>query len=443
METTTVIIGAGHSGLAMSRRLSDRSIDHVVLERGQVANSWRTERWPTLRLQTPNWQTRLPGHHYVGNDPDGFMGMPELIDFITGYAGTIEAPVHTGTTVFSVRPVPGGYGEGYEVVTDQGTWRADSVVLASGPANVAVVPAVAAGVPEAITTRTSMDYKGPDTIPDGGVLIVGGSATGVQLAEEIHRAGRPVTLAVGEHVRLPRLYRGRDILWWMDAAGVLDERYDEVDDLTRARHVPSPQIIGTPERITIDLNSLAARGVRVTGRLAGVRDGVAQFSGSLRNQCTLADLKLNRLLATLDEWCTRAGLDTDVERPRRFEETRLDAAPALTLDLRRSDIRTIIWACGYRADHSWVDLPVFDRHQRIRHDGGVVTDAPGLYLLGTKFLRRRRSTYICGAEQDTLELSAHLHHFLDHHEGAIALSAMDGPASRPGTTRSRLAFAKG
>jgi putative flavoprotein involved in K+ transport len=408
MRTTTVIIGAGHAGLAMSRRLADRSIDHVVLERGEVANSWKTERWPSLRLQTPNWQTRLPGARYEGDDPDGFMSMPELIGFLRDYAEKVSAPVRTNTTVTSVRATDSGY----EVVTDDGSWSCKTVVLASGACNLPVVPKVAEGVPSRITALTAMDYRSADELPEGGVLVVGGSATGVQFADEIRRSGRPVTLAVGEHVRLPRLYRGRDIFWWMDAAGVLDERYDEVDDVTRARHVPSPQLIGTPERETIDINTLNARGVRVVGRLGRVQSGVAQFSGSLANQGTLADLKMNRLLATIDDWSTRAGIDDDVDPPHRFEPTRTEAAPTLAVDLSRGEISTVIWACGYKADYSWLDLPVLDGHQRIRHEGGVVADAPGVYLLGTKFLRRRRSTFINGAEHDTLELSDHLVRFL-------------------------------
>jgi putative flavoprotein involved in K+ transport len=260
--------------------------------------------------------------------------------------------------------------------------------------------------------------------------VVGGSATGVQLAEEIRRSGRPVTLALGEHVRLPRMYRGRDILWWMDAAGVLDERYDEIEDLPRARHVPSPQLVGTPARTSVDVNGLQANGVRIVGRLSAIQDGVAQFSGSLRNQCTLADLKMNRLLDELDLWCIEAGLDDEVPPPHRFEPTQIAATPPLELDLRTGEFGTIVWACGYRADHTWVQLPVFDRHGRVRHDGGVVTDAPGLYLLGAKLLRRRRSTYICGAEQDTLDLSEHLNGYLDGSAAASATRA-SSPTALP------------
>ncbi|HVM54722.1 MAG TPA: NAD(P)/FAD-dependent oxidoreductase [Acidimicrobiales bacterium] len=408
MQTTAVIIGAGHAGLAMSRRLTERSIDHVVLERGELANSWRTERWPTLRLLTPNWQTRLPDLRYEGREPDGFMAVTEVIDFITEYAGIVDAPVRTGTTVHSVR----AGGAGFEVQTEHELWRARSVVLATGACNRAAIPAVAGGVPSTVAQVTPMTYRGADELPEGGVLVVGASATGCQLAEEIRQSGRPVTISVGEHVRMPRTYRGRDIFWWMDRAGILDERHDEVDDLTRARHVPSPQLVGTPERSTLDLNRLRAEGVRIVGRLGRVVDGVAQLSGSLANVCALADLKMNRLLTRLDEWATATGVDVDVERAERRDPTLVDRRPALHLDLRGGEIRTILWATGYRPDYSWLDIPVLDRSGHVRHEGGVVTDAPGLYLLGTPFLRRRSSTFIHGAGADTDELGTHLRDFL-------------------------------
>src|SRR5689334_23248523 len=241
-----VVIGAGHAGLAMSRCLTERRIDHVVIERGEVANSWRTERWNSLRLLTPNWQSRLPGYAYAGDDPDGFMTMPEVIGFIDGYAAAVGAPVVAGTTVTSVRPLDGGY----RVTTDRGAWDAPAVMLASGGCTRASVPAVAADLPGRVTTITPLAYRHPGDLPEGGVLVVGASATGIQLADEIHRSGRPVTLSVGEHVRLPRTYRGRDVLWWMDASGVWNQRFDEIDDLTRARRLPSPQLVGTNERST-------------------------------------------------------------------------------------------------------------------------------------------------------------------------------------------------
>jgi putative flavoprotein involved in K+ transport len=408
VRATTVVIGAGHCGLAMSRCLSDRSIDHIVLERNEVANSWKTERWDSLRLLTPNWQCRLPGYAYDGDDPDGFMTMPEVVDFITGYAKEFAAPVEPGTTVTSVQRVD----DGYRVITDQGEWKCKTVVLATGAFNVPHVPPLAAAVPSSITTLTPMQYRNPEQLGEGGVMVVGASATGVQIAAEIQHSGRPVTLAVGEHVRGPRVYRGRDIQWWMEAAGVLDERYDEVDDIVRARRVPSMQLAGSPERATFDLNALTGIGVKLVGRLAGISGDRAQFSGSLRNKCELADLKLGRLLDTIDEWATASGIDDSSPPPHRFPPTVVTDTPPLGLDLTSGEIETIIWATGFRPDYSWLDVMVLDGKGMVRHDGGVV-DSPGMYLLGTPFLRRRKSSFIDGARVDAEDLILELAAYLD------------------------------
>jgi putative flavoprotein involved in K+ transport len=244
------------------------------------------------------------------------------------------------------------------------------------------------------------------------VLVAGASATGIQLANEIHRSGRPVTLCVGEHIRAPRVYRGKDIQWWMEMTGVHHERYDQVDDIVRARNVPSMQLVGTPERSTLDLNALSAIGVRLAGRLAGIKDGKVQFSGSLRNQCALSDLKMGRLLDTIDQWATANGLDAAIEAPTRPAPTEVEERPPLEMDLIREGIRTIVWATGYRPDYSWLRVPVLDRKGRIRHDGGV-TESPGLYVMGLQFLRRRKSALIDGAGDDARDLSAHLAAYLE------------------------------
>jgi putative flavoprotein involved in K+ transport len=401
-RTTTVVIGAGHAGLAASHFLTARAIDHVVLERGEVANSWRAERWDSLRLLTPNWQSRLPGHRYDGPDPDGYMTMGEVVEFIDRFAALSHAPVRTGTTVTSVRRTDNGY----HVTTDRGDIGCRIVVIASGACNQPAVPQLSQAVPATVEQVTPFTYRGPDRLPEGGVLVVGASATGVQLAAEIHRSGRPVILATGEHVRLPRTYRGRDVLWWMDSSGVWDQRYDEVPDLPRARQLASPQLVGTPERVTLDLNALTAMGVELVGRAATVRDGEMLFSGGLRNVISLADLKLDRLLGTFDEWARSAG--ADVKPPERFEPTRVPERKRLRLDLRGGEIRTIVWATGYRPDYTWLDVPVVDGKGRLDHDGGVVVGSPGLYALGLPVLRRRRSTFIHGIEDDAREVVEHL-----------------------------------
>jgi putative flavoprotein involved in K+ transport len=405
-----VVIGAGHAGLAASYFLSQQSVDHVVLERGEIANSWRHERWDSLKLLTPNWQSRLPGFAYAGEDPDGFMSMPEVIDFIEDYARFSAAPVKTQTTVQSVQRHLGAY----RVVTNRGVWHAKAVVIASGACNIANKPRASKDVPREIASLTAHDFRTADQLERGGVLIVGASATGLQFADEIQRAGHEVTIATGEHVRLPRTYRGRDIQFWMHSTGLLNESYEEIDDVSRARGLPSPQLVGSHDSQILDLNSLSDNGVKVVGRLMGINNGTAQFSGSLRNVCALADLKMNRLLASIDDWIDHNPVLCDA--PERFEPTRVDANPSLLLDLENSNIRTIIWATGFRPDYSWLDLPVVDRKGRLRHEGGVV-DAPGMYVLGLPMLRRRKSSFIHGIEDDARDLMAHL---ADHMRYGVA-----------------------
>ena len=378
-----------------------------MLERGEVANSWRRERWDSLRLLTPNWLSRLPGYAYEGSDPDGYMTMREVIDFISRFAIAAGAPVRNNTTVTSVVRT----GDGYRVDTSGGQIGCRSVVIASGACNVPSVPGVRASAPPTLEHITPSEYRNPNQLPKGGVLVVGASSTGVQLADEIHQSGRPVTLSVGEHVRLPRIYRGRDVLWWMDASGVWNQRYDEIDDLTRARRLPSPQLVGSRQRTTLDLNALSAKGIGLVGRLSAIRDGKALFSGALRNHCALADLKMERLLETFDEWARTSACTADVDPPERFEPTRVPSVSRLQLDLRSGEIRSIVWATGFRPDYGWLHVPVVDDKGELRHEGGVV-DAPGLYAIGLPMLRRRKSSFIQGAEDDARELTEHLVGFL-------------------------------
>ena len=410
----------------MSRCLSDRSIDHVVLERGEVAHTWRTERWDSLRLLTPNWQSRLPGFSYNGDDPDGYRTLAEVIEFIASYAKAISAPVRTYTTVASVRSTESGY----LVRTDQGDWLCRAVVVASGACNIADVPTFANRVPPSIMQLTAREYRNPEQLADGGVLVVGASSSGTQIAYEIHRSGRPVTLSVGEHIRAPRVYRGKDLEWWMDAAGLLDERYDEMDDIARARRVPSLQLAGTPDRSTLDINALTEIGVKLVGRLGGIsEDGKAQFSGSLRNMCALSDLKMGRLLDRIDEWAQKNGFDDAAGPPHRLPPTRVEPAPPLGMDLTIGEVKAIIWATGYRPDYSWLEVPVLDRKGRLRHDGGVVS-SPGMYLMGTQFMRRRKSALIDGAGDDARDLSAHLTSYLDSRLAGIRAGCKRLPPSK-------------
>ena len=252
------------------------------------------------------------------------MSMPEVVDFIEGFAAAIDAPVRRQTEVTSVRSVA----DGYRICTSHGELECRSLVIASGACNLPSVPALRDAVPSSVASITPFDYRNPQSLPEGGVLVVGASATGVQLADELRRSGRRVLLSVGEHVRLPRTYRGRDVLWWMEASGIWTQRYDEIDDVERARKLPSPQLVGSLERTTLDLNALRAHGVEIVGRLAAVRDGRALFSGGLRNQFALADLKMNRLLESFDEWALGVQ-DLVMAPPERFEPTLVPQAARL------------------------------------------------------------------------------------------------------------------
>lgn len=399
---TTVIIGAGQSGLAMSCELAAQGVDHVILERGRIANSWRTERWDSLRLLTPNWQSRLPGDREASSDPDGFKPVSALIAEFDRLAGRLAAPVRPETTVLAVRPI----GSGYRVQTNQGKIEADNVVIATGACAKASIPAFADDIDRDIVQATPLSYKRPGYLPDGGVLVVGASASGVQIARELQTSGRQVVLSVGSHIRLPRHYRGRDIMTWLELTGRLDERFDEVEDIERVRRSPSMQLAGSPARF-VDLNALQDLGVEPVGRLMGIDGARAIFSGSLANMAAGADLKMNRLLDFIDHWVRDHAPSGLTEAPRRFAATRLPALPKIGLDLRAAGIRSVIWCSGFRPDFGFLRMPgAFDRKSRILHQGGVV--APGLYVMGLPFLRNRRSTFIDGAGDDARDLSAHL-----------------------------------
>ena len=398
--TDVVVIGGGQAGLAMSQCLTGRSIDHVVLERGETANSWRTERWDSLRLLTPNWLTRLPGWSYQGNDPDGYMSASEVAGYLDAYRASFSAPICTGIDV--TRIVRNG--DQYVVETNDGPWSTRAVVMATGACSNPHVPAIAGDMPEHIEHITPIRYRNPSQLADGGVLVVGASASGLQLADELSRTGREVTLAVGDHVRLPRKYRGMDIHWWMDTIGQLDERYDEVEDLDRARRLPSLQLIGSPEHRDLDLSTVAANGVTLAGRLVGRNGHRAQFSGSFANLCTSADLKERRLLDRLDEYASSHGLDAELGEATRPNPT-ITAPPALDTDLRAID--TIIWATGFRPAYPWLDPQLLDRKGRLVHDGGVLP-VPGLYALGLPFMRRRKSSFLDGVGPDAADIAKHL-----------------------------------
>lgn len=400
LRTDVVVIGAGQAGLATSALLTRQSVDHVVLERGDVANSWRTERWDSLRLLTPNWMTRLPGYRYDGKDPDGYMSAGDVADFLAAYGRRTAVPVVTGTAVDSLAPST----LGFDVAAGGERWSCRAVVVATGAASTPDLPAAASALPGHVTHVTSPAYRNPDQLPDGPVLVVGASASGVQIADEVARSGREVVLSVGEHTRVPRRYRGIDIHEWLDAIGALDERIAEVPDPRRARRSPSLQLIGTSPPRDLDANALTALGVELVGRVVGVHGTHVQCAGSLANMLTAADLKQNRLLDRIDEYIIRYALDAAVDPPTRPAPTRIDRVTT-SLDARR--FASVVWATGYRRHHPWAHESLVDSNGAIVHDGGIGR-RPGLFVLGEPFQRRRKSAFIDGVGADAAELLPHL-----------------------------------
>lgn len=398
-RTTTVIIGAGQCGLAMSRELTQRSVDHVILERGQIANSWRTERWDSLKTLTPNWMNWLPEQRPDDADIDGFLTAPELVRNFDTFASDHALPVQTETSVVSVDGPPGQY----VVQTDQGAISCETVVMANGACAISKMPGFTDKLWARLAVFTPQSYKRPAQLPDGKVLVVGASASGLQLAYELQMSGKQVVLAVGNHLRFPRSYRGADILMWLEMLGHTSIPYTEVDDLARVRRTPSLTLTANK---TLDLNILQAAGVELTGRLVGVDGARALFSGSLANQCAGADMKMNRLLASINQWLDANRLSTLFPLDESYDRTHYPKNPRLMIDLVNEGFGSVVMATGYQPDFSWLNLPVFDRKGQLEHDGGVV--GHGLYAMGLPYLRQRKSTYIHGAGDDARALAAHL-----------------------------------
>jgi putative flavoprotein involved in K+ transport len=400
--TDTIVIGGGQAGLAMSRSLTDRGVDHVVLERGRIAERWRSERWDSLRLLTPNWMSRLPGWRYDGPDPDDYMTAAEVTDYFARYAEASSAPVVEHCTVESVRAVA----DRFEVVTTCGVFGARHVVIATGWCDRPWVPAMARRLSTGITQVTPSDYRNPSSLPQGGVLVVGASATGVQLADELRSAGRDVVLAVGSHSRLPRRYRGMDVFWWLDRIGSLDRTIDEMPDPARARQEPSLQLVGRPGGRRLDLGTLQRSGVRLAGRLDAVEGRRVRFAGDLPVTIANADRRMTRVLADIDTHIAATGLTGEVLAPDPPRNILATTSPD-ELDLRRSGIETVIWATGFRRSYPWLHLPVLDATGEIRQRRGV-TPMAGLYVLGQRFQHFRSSNFIDGVGRDAAFVAHHL-----------------------------------
>ena len=421
----TVVVGAGHAGLAVSRLLTDAGRDHVLLDRGRVAERWHSERWDSLHLLTPNWMARLPGWCYTGLDPKGFLSRDELIRYLERYAESFRAPVVADTAVIKIVASDGPGQARFRVVTEAGIWYARHVVVATGPHGRPHLPVGLSCISGDIEVLTANTYRNPAALAVGGVLVVGGSASGVQIADELVRAGHEVTLAISHHTRMPRRYRGMDIFWWMAATGRLARTVDDVADVAAARRENSLQLVGRPdaheEFRDLDLGVLQARGVRLFGRLREVVGTSASFSADLGETVAEADMKMHHFLDAVDRYVAQAELVREVlpaVRPRPFDLP----DPRSRLDLIAEGIGTVVVAAGYRPYHPWLRIPVLAPDGSIRQRRGV-TPVPGLYVVGQYFQHRRDSGLIDGARHDAGAVVDHLLGRATSRRGAEALQA--------------------
>lgn len=401
-RTDTVVIGAGQAGVALSRCLSDAGRDHVVLDRGRLGERWRTERWDSLRLLTPNWMSRLPAWRYTGDDADGFMTAGAFVRHLERYAASFVAPVREDTRVESVAQS----GDGYRVDTTGGSWSAANVVVASGVEGAVRVPDVARDLARSIRQLPSSSYRNPDGIAAGGVLVVGSSATGVQIADELARSGRRVVLASSGHTRVPRRYRGSDIFWWLDRSGSFDTTIDRMPDRAAARRAPSLQLVGRPDHARLDLGVLQERGVEVVGALRHADGTRVGFAGDLDAFVAAADRRMHRTLDGLDRLAHEEGLDASIGSPDRPPPIAV-GTPRERIDLRAAGIETVVWATGFTRSYPWLHVPVVGADGEIAHWKGV-TGAPGVYVLGLRFQHYRNSNFIDGVGRDAAYVARHI-----------------------------------
>ncbi len=392
-KTDTLVVGGGQAGLAMSEHLSRAGVPHLVLERHRIAERWRTGRWDSLVANGPAWHDRFPGMEFPDTDPDAFPGKEKVADYFVAYAERIAAPIRTGVEVTAVERLAGR--PGFRVETSGGVIEADSVVAATGPFQRPVVPAL---VPDeaGLLQIHSNAYRNPDALPDGAVLVVGAGASGVQIADEIRRAGRRVYLSVGPHGRPPRAYRGRDFCWWLGVLGKWDLEAPEPG----TEHV-TIAVSGAHGGETVDFRRLAAQGITLLGRTESYRDGIVTFAPDLAQNIARGDADYLSLLDEADAFAARNGLDLPEEPQARDIGPDPDCLtdPILELGLAEAGIASIIWATGYAVDYGWLKIDGFDERGRPRHQRGVSVE-PGVYFLGLPWQSRRGSSFIWGVWHD-------------------------------------------
>ena len=396
-----VVVGGGQAGLSVSWCLTQAGVDHVVLERDTVGHAWRDERWDTFCLVTPNRQCRLPGWEYAGPDPDGFMLRDEVVAFVRGYRDSFPAPVRERVAVTALARDPDG---GFGLATTDGPLVADQVVLAVGGYHRPVLPAVADGLPADLVQVHSSAYRNPDQLPAGAVLVVGSGQSGAQITEDLHRAGREVHLCVGSAPRVARRYRGRDVMTWLSESGRYDVPVSRVSDGGRSREKTNHYVTGRDGGHDIDLRAFARDGVQLHGRLRDGTGGVLRFAEDLADNLDAADAVNDSILDGVDAWVDRSGAEAPAQ-PRYTPVWRPGPAESADVDLRAAGITSVVWASGWRADFSWVDVPVLDAAGYPEHDRGV-TPEPGLYVVGLPWLHTWGSGRFLGVGRDAEHVAA-------------------------------------
>ena len=392
-KVDTLVVGGGQAGVAMSEHLSKCGVPHLVLERGRIAERWRSQRWDSLVANGPAWHDRFPGMEFPITGPDGFPSKEEVADYFVAYAKQINAPIRCGVEVKLVQRNVGR--PGFRVETSDGVIEANSVVAATGPFQVPVIPSV---VPkeDGILQIHSSAYRNPEQLPKGAVLVVGAGSSGVQIADELQRAGRRVYLSVGPHDRPPRAYRGRDFCWWLGVLG----KWDLETPGPGTEHV-TIAVSGARGGETIDFRRLAAQGLTLVGMTKTYQGGVMTFAPDLAKNIARGDANLMSLLDEADAYVARNGLDLPEEPALRKIGPDPDCVtnPISELNLAEAGIATIIWATGFAVDYSWLKVDAFDEKGRPRHQRGVSTE-PGIYFLGLPWQSRRGSSFIWGVWHD-------------------------------------------
>ena len=401
LETDTIIVGGGQAGIAMSEHLNTLDIPHVVLERDRIAERWRTQRWDTLVANGPAWHDRFPGMEFSDISPDGFPAKEQIADYFEAYAKKFHAPVRTGVEVYKVernadRP-------GFTVETSDGTWQANRVVAATGPFQCPSIPPIA---PEdgSLTQIHSSQYKNPQQLPEGAVLVVGAGSSGVQIADELQRSGRQVYLSVGAHDRPPRSYRGRDFVWWLGVLG----KWDMEAMAPGTEHV-TIAVSGARGGHTIDFRELAHNGMTLVGLTENFDGGVVRFAPNLVENINRGDANYLSLLDEADAYIERNGLDLPEEPEARniLPDPECMTDPVLELNLKDAGVTSIIWATGFTQDYSWLQVNAFDEQGKPKHQRGVSSE-PGVYFLGLPWLSRRGSTFIWGVWHDAKHIADHI-----------------------------------